>query len=530
MGTYINLTVLPNNISISEWEQIYEESLVLLKAYPYADIEERDFLGYKVQTYVKATEKINSERFWSVRGDLNSMRYAEIFKLSRDISKYQTSKIENSEDDILFEVNLKKTKDIFNSKTQGFDYHLYILSIAMLIESRLGNRALVGGDIDYDQCVKAKRWADQFLSSPIEIPARVDYEKLLSRFSHSTNEFQQIQFIEKWFIADEEEFFQVIFNRFSRKTFIHWFSNKLKTFSSPNQSGALKMLIYFLNATTDLKNLVFICCKYEKGPKFSYSEIIKSIAHTWICLSPDKFSFLDLLAKNSGQPQIVERQLGTEVLEMLFSGRDIKAFIPLTEVVNILIDYIPDSANNIELSLRQEMSKIEDQLLSFNRQIQPSIELFNVSTEDRIYLADQDAFLYFDGYKIALTEKQELTLKAIAYSIKTLLDQEGKGDLKQFFFGPLEKLKLILAAFVNEKFHMILTEQAWQWINKTDNPLLIRILIVKVIIDDANGLQSVKTQDDIRKAMFENKFLTKTIANFMDDAIAMKEIARYATD
>lgn len=55
---------------------------------------------------------------------------------------------------------------------------------------------------------------------------------------------------------------------------------------------------------------------------------------------------------------------------------------------------------------------------------------------------------------------------------------------------------------------MVLTEQAWQWIEKTDNPQLLRILLTKLIIDDANGLHSVKTQTDMRKAMFENKFHT----------------------
>lgn len=59
MGTYINLSILPTNISSSEWELIYDESLELLKAYPFADIEEREFFGYKVQTYVKAAENLN---------------------------------------------------------------------------------------------------------------------------------------------------------------------------------------------------------------------------------------------------------------------------------------------------------------------------------------------------------------------------------------------------------------------------------------------------------------------------------------
>lgn len=43
----------------------------------------------------------------------------------------------------------------------------------MLIESRLPKKSLVSGNIDYAQCVKAKQWTDQFLSSPIEIPVQL---------------------------------------------------------------------------------------------------------------------------------------------------------------------------------------------------------------------------------------------------------------------------------------------------------------------------------------------------------------------
>ena len=74
---------------------------------------------------------------------------------------------------------------------------------------------------------------------------------------------------------------------------------------------------------------------------------------------------------------------------------------------------------------------------------------------------------------------------------------------------------------------MILTEQAWQWIDKTDDPLLVRILLIKLIIDEANVLKYVKSHSDIRKAMFENKLLTQKIAEYMDDKKIMQEIEKY---
>ncbi|MEK4750441.1 hypothetical protein NST77_23390 [Niallia sp. FSL W8-0177] len=526
MGTYINLSMLTSNISNLELEQVYEESLKLVYAFPFADVDRREFCGSKLPVYVKSAEKIKPERHWSITGDLKSKRFAETFKLYRDINHYQSVQSESSGRDILFEED-QLMNDVFNSKTQGYEYHLYILAIAMLIESRLPNNALVSGNIDYDQCVKAKKWANQYLSAPIEIPVRVDVDKLFSRTAHFKNEMEQVQFINKWLIADQEEKFKVIYNRFAKNTFLKWFSDELKAYSSPNQLGALKLLINFINVTDDLYNLLDIICKSRKGPKILDSEVIRAVARTWVCLPREKFSFLDVFAKVSGHPEVIERQFDSVILDMMFVGRGMNTYIPLTEVVKILEEYSTHPVSKIESMLKQEISKIEEQLLAFQNQIRPVLEITEASTEDKMYLADEDAFLYYDGSKIVLTDEQELTLKAIAYSIKTFLNREGEGVLKEFLSVPLAKLKMVLAAFVNEKYNMILTEQAWQWIEKLDDPLLVKVLLAKLIIDDADNLKNVKTHSDIRKAMFENKLVVQRIAEYMNDEKMMQEIGKF---
>lgn len=56
MGTYIYLSILPNQISRAEWEQVYEESLTLLNAFPFAQIEKREYFGFQVPVYTRARE------------------------------------------------------------------------------------------------------------------------------------------------------------------------------------------------------------------------------------------------------------------------------------------------------------------------------------------------------------------------------------------------------------------------------------------------------------------------------------------
>ena len=126
-----------------------------------------------------------------------------------------------------------------------------------------------------------------------------------------------------------------------------------------------------------------------------------------------------------------------------------------------------------------------------------------------------------------LTAEQELTLKGIAYSIKTLLNQEGDGILKEFLYGSIRNLKRIFTALLVEKFNTILTEQDWEWISNTEDSRLIRVLVAKLIIDDASKTKHPKAQSDIRKAILENKNLILKIADYIDDEVTMKQLEKY---
>lgn len=97
MGTYINLSIVPSRISNFEWEQVYDESLKLVNAFPFADVVKREYFGYELLVYAKAVEKTNPERHWVIRGDLQSKRFAETFTLYRDISHYQSAKLKSSQ-------------------------------------------------------------------------------------------------------------------------------------------------------------------------------------------------------------------------------------------------------------------------------------------------------------------------------------------------------------------------------------------------------------------------------------------------
>ena len=55
----------------------------------------------------------------------------------------------------------------------------------------------------------------------------------------------------------------------------------------------------------------------------------------------------------------------------------------------------------------------------------------------------------------------------------------------------------------------------------------MKVLLAKLIINDANNLKYVKLHSDIRKAMFENELLPQRITEYMCDETIMEEIVMH---
>ncbi len=149
--------MLPEEISQQDWKSVYKETVILMQAYDFAELKEKNLFDTQIPVYVKSKEHEEPSRYWETCGDLGSKKFAETFILYSDIKMYRdAAPSTNNETDIL--MNSESSVVVFDSKTQGYPYHLYILAIAMLIESRFPKFASVSGDIDYLQCIKAKEW------------------------------------------------------------------------------------------------------------------------------------------------------------------------------------------------------------------------------------------------------------------------------------------------------------------------------------------------------------------------------------
>ena len=197
MGISISIKI-SKAVTSDEWKAVYDETLQLVNAFPLSeDYVKKTING--IDTYcIVRTKEHSMRRYekdtvgWIATGDYNTLLGAETYTLSRNW--IDESGDPNAGDAILgilpYYTDYKwndplcsNTYTLWGNKTQGEPYHMYLLAIACLIESRLGKKAFVRGDITKGQCKKAVEMANAVLANPIDVPGSCDMERHWKRVS-----------------------------------------------------------------------------------------------------------------------------------------------------------------------------------------------------------------------------------------------------------------------------------------------------------------------------------------------------------
>ena len=198
MGIFIHLSV-SKSVTEDEWASVYRETLRLVEAFPFAEMLEISVRGIKTVCLVPTKEredrfgwhKGNVRTGWFTDGDYEYLCTAEDYFLPRDLVTKET--YDPDAPDAMFgmlpaylhydweDPRFQRCYQLWGNKTQGEPYHIYLLAVACLIESRLGSKACVYGDITKRQCRKAVALANQYLDTKIDLPDRCDPERFLTR-------------------------------------------------------------------------------------------------------------------------------------------------------------------------------------------------------------------------------------------------------------------------------------------------------------------------------------------------------------
>lgn len=249
MGIFIYLNI-SKSVTKEEWAKVYEETLVLVKNLPFA--ERRSVKIHGIDTVCLVPTEERKARYgwyeektrtgWFADGDYIFMDTAECYFLPKDlveddqidpdagdamISKLQSC-LEMQWDDELFQ----HTYQLWGNKTQGEQYHMYLLAVACLIEARLGDKAYTSGDITRGQCRKAVEIANQYLKTPIEMPDRCYADRLARRVSRlPISEKEKLTVFEHAYLGKKDaEFGDCMRNYFDENTIEDFWKEKLGQF------------------------------------------------------------------------------------------------------------------------------------------------------------------------------------------------------------------------------------------------------------------------------------------------------------
>lgn len=506
MGIYIGLAIMPNKIYQGDWQLAFDETLQLIRAYPFATLNVDSIEGFKRlvldRTVVQYVEGYGTEEgYWKINGDLESKETGESFNLFSSLSRYSGVKDEKVKEDILLnylEGGRDGEREVFYAKTQGKSFHIYLLAIAALIESRFPKFACVYGDISKEQAQKAVDWANSILDKPIDLPVRVNPSRLLERLEVIDTKEKQLEALYGLSIGANDEVDGLVGKQFNMNTVRNYFSKELQNFNSPAQLGAELIMIRFLNAGLPLETLTDICCIDSNGSKFDPYDFIKAMCSTWVFVEPEIKGYMDPVKNVIDIPETVESQFGNVFLDMGFMGRRTRRYVPKEEVIRVLKRRLGDNNQFAEI-IEAKYQDIVKMLKEKGRKLKEIEDDSHVKLERGIINTFDELMYWNNQYEISESIMNIIT--TVKEAVEESLSK--RSNLMQIIGVAEEQGQLIkvLSQIIQEHQNQVLTRGAWDWIENEANDVIKRMVVMLLTFEDNGELRK------LFRAYFENKGL-----------------------
>jgi len=499
MGISIGLLFDTKGVKSSTWQKIYNESLQLLNAWDFCDIrsDPESFPGTEWAFAAKAVERCLSDGKigWQVCGDLATLNCAEDFVLYKDIDQHHERCRRRSreractDDDIYAQLAcdnfslarhtksiIPRATSLFNAKTQGYPYHLYVLAIALLIENRLPKRVAVFGDITRGQMRRAIDWANTVLDKKLQMPDRADDHKLLERIKSSfPNGAARLEVFFGLSLSDcDTDLGHLLAAEFGIDTVKSYFKTHLKKYLA-GMVGFSDLLVRYLNLGLDLESLCEVCVLDDDGCRLPTAEFISCFIDLGLHRSGDT---TDLSGNDSMQQFLPdadtnEPQTVDSLLTGIFAraagfrpGRQI--FIPLDHIREVFTRCFGSTCNVagiIEACLSKDEippadNEDEDLLDELIKEINKTPSGGAAKSRSREKTGDMSTFADLISWKPGQTFSPGVQkgLQVLVESVKKIISQK-RHEIDSFFAGPRRKETLIE---LNRFF--IIRETTWKFI------------------------------------------------------------------
>lgn len=528
MGVYILMDIIPDRINDTEWENVYNESLELIRAYPFLDkTVDKDTYGEN-WVYVERTKEMTwdwdgdgSYVGWHVIGDERSMLIAESFALAKDINYYRRHSSKNSDIDDILTTQMEMVPHlqdaildssqgnvtIFDAKTQGYPHHTPLLAIACLLESRFPYHAIVYGDVTLAQMQEAVDWANSVLNRPIRLPERADDDQLIYRIRKLLKDeiFVLKAFHELTLHNKDVAFGDKVRSHFPPEIIFDYFVEQFGKYNT-DTIGYQDSLSSYINQGFSLDDLCDICVLNDNGCKHNPLHFAKMVLSlNWNTGKKGMFDdFLSTSSSNSKVPETVPSMMGKFFLKMAGFQEKSKSTLTYEEVCVFLKNKLGNICD-LDPLLDSEPSQddLEDKLLQL-------LEEWS-DEEEGEEPVDNDAHSY-DVVDLddLLQWKQGETiypgLEKVLRKLKTSIDNyiETEDELVSHLTKLTIRERQKFAIRQNKYFYI--HKQAWDSIleNMDDTRYMITILYILTI--EADEINRSK----LCKALINNQDLLKT--------------------
>ncbi len=339
--------IVSKSVTQAEWEKVYEETLVLVEAFPFAEKGTFTYAGKEVVCAVPTRERTMPDKGdvrlgWCAGMDYATLKGADDYFLSREL--IGDSEVDATAGDAMLgalpaymdydgdDKRFCRTYSLWGAKTQGEPYHMYLLAVACLIEDRLGEKAFVYGDITQGQCRKAVELANQYLEKPIRVPAHCEMKRLYERIQKlPINDTEKIEAFDIFYLGTKDkkyyQFTDIHFQEYARNE--HW----KKRFGSSlvGTRGFAKNLKCYLTAGLGLEELCRISCIKDTEGNLNYEKFINAIMNCKLHLKEKNTEDYLEIEPESEQPYNIWDLFADFMLGWAHNPK-VDRYIPLEEI------------------------------------------------------------------------------------------------------------------------------------------------------------------------------------------------------
>ena len=443
MGIYICMSI-SKSVTQQEWEKVYNETVELVEKLPLAELQTVEIHGNNTRCVVATTERdmvveTAKTKGWRTSGDLESLGIAESFTLHQSLVHMELVNLEAG-DAILgaipeylvdqpYDNKFKSVYHLWGSKTQGEDYHIYLLAVAALVEARLKEKAFTYGDITKGQFQAAVKVANRYLEEPIGMPDSCDIERFCERVCKlPLSDAAKIDVVEEFYLGQKDHtYWECLQKHFKNELRNYW--TEIFAQCELGTSGFQRQFQKYINWGFELEELFHLIDVQDRNKEEVCEKLIGTILDSGLCM-PEK-DLRDPISINAEAEQ--PYGIATLFAQGIFGAarnKKVAEYMPLEKVQEILERNFGKNigvAAYMEAHLKKEKtSDVSEEFSDFFHREKEKIE-----KEHKEYdIADYEELLYYEKGDTILPEIQ-MSLKTSRDFLETILEEKEYLDLVQ---------------------------------------------------------------------------------------------------